>query len=186
MEGISRAAGVGPTIKIGGVDYTVKGRILEHYAAIEAEILAKRESPFKLMEDVILKAPSPEVRRALVEQALNRSEQWRFVTQQDISAFLKTPTGMCFSVWLAIRHNDPQLLTLEYVTSKVMEDIQTKVTIAAQKARAEAAAKEEAEKAAIEKAAAEEAHDKATDELSAKIEQASGLDERGNSTGPAA
>lgn len=171
--GISRAAGVGPTIELGGVTYAVKGRVLQHYGEIEADILARRPDPFDLIRPMLATA-TPEMRRELFGLAFDRAKAWRNVTQADITEWFATPRAKMFSIWLAVRDNDPQKLTLEAVTSMVMDKAEE-----AMRAKIAKGAKK-----TDEEEARSEAFDKITADIAEKIDQASGEDVRGNSTGP--
>lgn len=162
MDGISRTSGVGGTITLEGTSYTVDGRILRHYAEIEAEIIKRRGNPFDLIRQAkdALK-DSPEIVREFVSRAFDEALKWRIVSVYDIGLFLEgTWSGTCFALWLAIRDNDRSKLTLEEVSRMYCDEYERR----------------------IRKGGAEEA-EKWKAEIESVLDQANGTDELGNSTG---
>lgn len=129
MEGLSRAAGVGPTVKLGGRSLTVSGKILRHYAEIEAEVIKARGNPFDLMRQLGEAMPDREdLAYALVGRAFTEAKSWRFVTLGEIGSWLDdTMRGRCFRTWLAVRDNDPQTLTLEAVSTLYADEFESLV-----------------------------------------------------------
>lgn len=161
MDGISRTSGVGPTIKICGRTLTVQARILRHHAEIEAEIISRRGNPFDLIRQAVdaLK-DCPDVLHEFTARAFEEARKWRVATLDDIGEFLEeTWAGFCFAIWLAVRHNSPDL-TLELVTQMCSDEFESRL----RKGGPAEAAKWRAE-----------LHD--------ALNQANGDDELGNSTG---
>lgn len=162
MEGLSRTLGVGPTIELGGRKLTVQSRILRHFAEIEAEIIKRRGNPFDLIREAkeALKE-CPEIMNQFVERAFDEARKWKTVTLLELGEFLNnTWGGTCFSLWLAIRDNDRTNLTLEYVTRQFSDEYEAQL-----------------------RDFGAEAAQKWKSEIEAAIDQASGGDELGNSTG---
>lgn len=179
MDGVSRAAGVGPTIQLGGKTLTVSGKILEHYALFEAEVLRQRDDPVSLAMKGIAAGQQVAAERAaqmdakerttflaafreineqsnrrLLEIAYDKAKQWRFVAPEEIQQWLNTFAGTCFCLWLAVRHNGDEY-TLENVTKLLLQRF------------------------------AHESQAEVITQVQSAIDQASGEDYRGNSTGPA-
>lgn len=118
MEGISRTACVGPPITLGGRQFTVSGRILRHYAEIEAAIIASRGNPFDLIRQMGEAMPErQDLAIVVATQLFEQAKAWRFVTLGDIGEWLQnTVRGRCFRTWLAIRNETTREPTLDEVT----------------------------------------------------------------------
>ncbi len=104
MDGLSRVAGVGPTVWFGGETLTVQGRTLRHYAELEAEIIRLRGDPF----DIIRKWRKELSRfgNELIEKLFNQIDvKWRIVRIEEIHEWSATLCGRVFSIWQATRHN---------------------------------------------------------------------------------
>ena len=158
MDGLSRALGTGPTITLCGQTFSVQGRLIRHYAEIEAQMIKERPDPFQLMrEGVSAFQDNPEGMRFFVRECYDIAKTWKSVAGHEIRDWLNTFKGNCFAVWLCIRHNNPEYLTLEKVTELMLDDAEK---IAREKGEAARAAKQ----AEIERA----------------IDQASGTDTLGN------
>lgn len=193
MDGISRTAGVGPMVKIGGQHWTLTGRILRHYGEIEAEIIKHRGNPFELIRQA---AEAFGDRVDLLDEAFNRAfEQartWRNVGQVDFFDFLNTWRGTCMAVWLAMRHNKPGL-TFDEVMGMIGDEVEDRQRAAAKEARDKAANEPlpegylEEEREVYARDVVVTARSKAQQdflrELERAIDQATGEDELGNSTG---
>lgn len=114
MDGLSRVAGIGPTIRLGGETLTVHGRTLRHYAELEAEIIRLRGDPFDL-----IRKRRKELSRLgdeLVEKLFNQIDvKWRIVRIEEIHEWLSSLSGRVFSIWQAIRHNGEKH-TLDWTT----------------------------------------------------------------------
>lgn len=173
MDGVSRAAGIGPTLELGGRKLAVEGRILQFYGEIEAEILRRLPDPLELIQPTLLKMQNADDRRALVAQAFETAKAWRFVSQAEIKKFLGTFGGKVFGLWLSIRHNDPATVTLEWVTHELLLKIQ-------EEARQEIERKRRAREKVDEKKEEDAASDRVLQGVEAAIDQASGDDTRGN------
>lgn len=138
MDGISRTVGVGPTIMLGGRSLTVSGRILRHYAEIEAEIIRQRGNPFDLIRQMSEAMPDrQDMALLVVTRAFQEAKSWRTVLIPEIGDWLNsTWGGRCFRTWLAVRDNDPDKLTLEEVTRLYSDEYQdivrTKGAVAAE------------------------------------------------------
>lgn len=104
MDGLSRVAGIGPTVRLGGETFTVRGRTLRHYAELEAEIIRLRGDPFELIRsnrDMLSRFGDE-----LIEKLFNQIDvKWRIVRIEEIHEWLTTLHGRIFSIWQATRHN---------------------------------------------------------------------------------
>ncbi len=104
MDGLSRVAGIGPTVWFGGKTLTVQGRTLRHYAELEAEIIRLRHDPFD-----IIRNHREELSRfgdELIEKLFNQIDvKWRIVRIEEIHKWLSTLHGRIFAIWQATRHN---------------------------------------------------------------------------------
>src|SRR5574343_805572 len=120
-DGISHIAGLGPLVTLGGRQWIVKGRTLEYYSMMEAEIIKKRGNPFEM---VVLAARESrddlKVVDAVAVSVAEHFRNWRFANYQDYIAFNQTPYGEAFQVWAAIRHQDENL-TVQQVHFWLME-----------------------------------------------------------------
>lgn len=117
MDGISRTSGVGPTITLGGKAYTVSGRILRHYAEIEAEIIKLRGNPFDFVRQASESLKdSPEVLAIVINQAWDLARTWAYVSSEDLSEFLVSWRGVVFALWLSIREQSAGLEFDEVLT----------------------------------------------------------------------
>lgn len=124
MDGISRTVGVGPTVTLGGRSLTVSGKILRHYAEIEAQIMEARGNPFDLIRQLAEAMPDRhDLSHAVVAKAFVEAKSWRMVTIDEIGEWLDgTMRGRCFRTWLAVRDNDRAALTLEAVTEQYADE----------------------------------------------------------------
>ena len=106
-DGISRVAGIGPRITLGGKSYQVKGKTGEYYAALEAEIIKTRGSnPFEMIVGASSALKSePEILRQVIRELAAEAKSWRFVKDWDFFDFLSTPRGRSMHLWLCINHN---------------------------------------------------------------------------------
>lgn len=162
MEGISRPAGAGPTVDFGGEKLQVSGRILRHYAEIEAQIVHLRGNPFDLIrENKDLLADQPELMDRFVDRAFEEAKAWRFVTPHEFSSWLGTWPGICFTLWLAFRDNDREKYTLNKITEMFSDQYEQLANSTGGSVAA----------------------DRWKETLTEAINQASGEDELGNSTG---
>lgn len=132
MDGISRTSGIGPTITLEGETYTVNARILRHYGEIEAEIIKRRGNPFDLIRQACdALSDHPEHVVAFANKTFDEvlKLRWGAVTLADIGEFLSTTWfGECFSLWLAIRENNPQKLTFKYVSDAFSDEYERRIT----------------------------------------------------------
>lgn len=161
MEGISRAAGVGPTITLCENTFHVKGRILKRYAEIEAEIIKHRGSPFDHLKELKnIFADDKELLLETAKMCFQIAKTWRFVTADELSEWLNnTISGRVFLIYLCVQHNDPTL-TLEKVSELYFDELENAGQRGGQSARNEKIA-----------------------EIERAINQASGDDQLGNLTG---
>lgn len=124
MDGVSRAAGVGPTLEFLGKTYILRGRTCGFYAALEAEIVRRRGNPADILVSAApaLKAAgiSMEEIKSLVDGVVKASLTLRNATWSDIGSFIDTPWGQAFELWWAI--NDPEL-TVSRVHDIILESI---------------------------------------------------------------
>lgn len=143
MDGLSRAAGVGPTITLSGHTLSVKGRILRHYGEIEAEIIKRRGNPLTWFRNAKTEIGNdPAMLRVLAETAFDKGKDYAVVTRAEISRWLDTQSGACFQVWLAVRDNDREKWTLEAVTRVYCDDLEDAIRKAGDKPGAGSAAYE--------------------------------------------
>jgi hypothetical protein len=164
MDGVSRTAGVGPTITLGGRLLAVNTRVLRHYGLIEAEMLKQRGNPFDLIRQLGAALPEREgLMVVAVQKAFEQVMNWGYVTLPDMYHWMEnTPHGRCYTVWLAVQHHD---VTFEWVRDAFWDqydDLRTSETDVT-----EGLAKAEGW----------------SDEIFAAVMQASGQDEVGNSSG---
>lgn len=108
MDGISRVAGVGPSITLCGKSYQVRGKTAEYYASMEAEIIKTRGSnPFEILVEASANIRSdPEILRQIVRELADRCKSWRFVDDIDVFDFGRTSRGRSLHLWLCIRDNE--------------------------------------------------------------------------------
>lgn len=158
-DGLNRAMGVGPTITLCGQTYLVKGKILRHRAVIEAEMLKNRPDPIAMMHQLLPALRGDEVGiRALAREMTAIAKEWKSVTGDEMKSWLDTMEGFTFLMWLAIRDNDPELLTLERVGNMLWDEIQNEMMGISKESKLQ--------------------------QLAHAIDQASGEGPQGNSTGP--
>lgn len=162
MDGLSRAGGVGATIKLGDRTLSVSPRFLRHYAEMEAEVRKLRGNPFdQIREAKDLLKDDPDLMRQFVEAAFIEAKKNKIVTLADIQEFTEdTWSGGCFVIWLAVRDNDRATLTLEKVTELFSDEFEVRL-------------RRDGEAAAA----------KWRKEIEGVINSAGGDDEVGNSTG---
>lgn len=131
MHGLSRVAGVGPTIQLGGRTFTVRGRILGYLAALEAELLRLRGNPLDLIVESARSLRGPDGRidatgllmlDQIASVVAEKFRNWRFATYQDHNEFGNTARGDAFLVWWAIG-GDPNAkdVTIDQVQHWLME-----------------------------------------------------------------
>lgn len=110
MDGVSRVAGVGPTIELGGRSWIVRGRTVEYYALLEAEIIKLRGNPFDLIVTAARQMKDDPAAVDLVARTVaERFRNWRFATYADHADFNNTPYGDAFKIWAAICDQDGAL-----------------------------------------------------------------------------
>lgn len=174
MNGLSRVAGVGPTIELGGRTFTVRGCILGYYTALEAELLRLRGNPLDLIVEAAksLRGPDGKIdgyQSLVLDQIANvvaeKFRNWRFCTYQDHNEFLRTPTGEAFKVWWAIKGDESAKDVSLPQVQHWMADLRKKL--------ASIESDEEFTKFRVER----------IDSIFNAIDQASGEDVLGNSTG---
>lgn len=165
MEGASRTFGTGPVMTLGGRSLSVNSKLLRCYAEIEAEIINRRGNPFDLARQAAAAfADTPETALLVVQRAFEEAKSWRFVAISEIWRWIdETWAGRCFSVWLAVRDNDPQTLTFDEVSRMYSDEYEDRF-----------------------RKGGFEAAEEWADSIVRKIIQADGEDELGNSnTSPA-
>ena len=162
MEGLARAAGVGSAITLGGRKLKVSARILRHYAEIEEEVRRLRGNPFNLIREAKeALRDDPELMKQFVERAFDEARRAKIVTPNDVQEYLSdTWSGGCFALWLALRENDPQAVTLQWVSQNFCDEFESRLKRDGQEAAA-----------------------KWREEIDHAINSAGGEDEVGNSTG---
>lgn len=161
MDGVAKVAGIGPVVTIGGRRLTVSGKILRHYAEIEAQIIQLRGNPFDLIRQLGEALPDrQDLALIAVQKAFVEARTWRIVTILEMNDWLaSTWAGRCFRTWLAVRDNDLPTLTLEAVTQMYTDDY---------------------ERIAMRQGGV--AAEKWDSVIDSAIDQAEGVDELGNST----
>ncbi len=168
MDGLSRVAGIGPPIRLGGREFVNHGRTLEYDATVEAEILGLRANPCDLIVAAMHAVKNEPAGATLIELVVNQIAEkfrnWRFVSYGDMRDFGETPRGDAFQVWFAIGHKESGA-TLQQVQYWLRE------------LKAKPAPKD-----ADNKPTGPSGFDKYCDIMNA-IDLASGDDELGNSTG---
>lgn len=184
MDGASRMFAAPTTLKLGGVEYEIKARTVELYAAIEQHIQEERgPTPLELVSKELKNFQDyPEHVRYLLDAALEQTKARRWVSRLEIMEFLSSYQGLIYSMWLQIRGNDPAKLTLEYVGRQFWEDFEREEREDAQKVREEGSTTVD-RIAVLEKNQA--ALQEKLDELGRLLARPSGEDTLGNSTGPA-
>lgn len=126
MDGLSRAAGVGPTIEFGGKSYQARGRTIGYYASMEAEICRRRGDPVQLFVNAAVALrkedgkPDVELIEAMSRAVAQSFRNWRNATWQDYSEFIGSVYGQAFEIWWAL--NDSEL-SIELVQGLILESI---------------------------------------------------------------
>ena len=107
MDGLSRIAGIGPPIRLGGREFVNRGRTLEYDATVEAEIIGLRGNPCDLIVAACSALKAEPGGFSMIEMVVNQVAEkfrnWRFVTYGDMRDFSDTPRGDAFQVWFAIK-----------------------------------------------------------------------------------
>ncbi len=159
MDGLSRAVGIGPTITLCGRTFNVRGKILQAHAEIEAEIIKGRLAYLKELKKMF--ADDKEAMKEIIRESVQSIREASRVTLEDQTSWLsETFRGYSFLVYQCIRHNADDL-TLDKVTKLICQDQEESM-----------------------RAGGTEASKAKREEIEAAIDQASGEDELGNSTGP--
>ena len=159
MSDISRVAGVGPTIKLGGLTLTANPKTMRHYGEISAEIIRRRGNPMDLIRQA-REVLTPDIVQQFVEKAFEEAIKWKTVTTLQLFEFLQTLDGMLFMLWLSVRDNDRSLYTLEHVSMLYLDEYEARLRAGGAKAAQEYEA-----------------------EIEASLSQADSDNELGNSTG---
>ena len=115
MDGLAHSGGVGPLQDFGGKKVRVDPRIVNHLAEIEAQILSERTNPLDAFRSFDPKGVDPKVIAMLAEKAIEAATTMGTVTFTDINKWSDTKKGQVFTMWLSVRHNDPEYWTLERV-----------------------------------------------------------------------
>ena len=168
MDRAARAFAGATHITLGGVSLRVSPRVVDHYAEIEQAILSSRPNPFHAARDGMQAFADkdgnvPElVRETLLRIAMEQVSKANFVSRREVSEWIGgTMSGHIFIMYLAVRDNDRAKYTLDYVKSLVMAEYESAM-----------------------KAGGEAAQRKLKQQLEGAVDQASGGDDLGNSTGP--
>lgn len=125
MDGISYTAGIGGTLTLGGRKLTVRAKFLQHYAEIEAKILDSRGNIFDIIRQMAAAVPpgNMEAATAMAREGFLEARNARIVTLAEIWDWMdNTVEGRCFRTWLSVRENDPETLTLEWVSQAYLEE----------------------------------------------------------------
>lgn len=170
MDGASRVFAAPVGLELGGRRFRVKGRLAEHYAEIEQQILSVRPDPIHVAKKAMAEfKDEPARQEAILRMAMDRAMQGRVVTRLELQEWLDTVPGTAFALWLSIRDNDPPV-TLEWTQQAYLDKVNDMVEELIQSG----IVPEEADAVATVKV---------TDALHTTMNQASGADTRGNSTG---
>ena len=162
MDGLSKNAGVGPVIELGGEKYPVQPKILRHRGLIEAQIIKRRGNPFELLRSAA-QAFSGDVATlaALMPDVIKGSKDWGTVTINEFAEFIETTwEGRVLTVWMAIKHNNPERLTVSHVEELFLDEYERLI-----------------------RKEGHQAGESWWNEITTAIDQAGGEDEVGNSTG---
>ena len=162
MNGLSSVVGVGPIVEFGGKEYTVKAKMLEQHAIVEAQIVKNRGNPFDMFRAAAESfSDNPDGFAKIVPIVMSQAKGWKIVTFDEVREYLNsTLEGMALSVWMAIRHNNPEKLTISYVKETFVNELESRI-------------QKDGDASA----------DRWWRSLVSNIEQAEGVDELGNSTG---
>jgi hypothetical protein len=117
MDGLTWAAGCGPTIALAGETLLVQGRRLRDYGLIEAEILSSRGNPFDLLR-LVSRRLAPQVKndRELLPRLFECIvARWCRVGCREVFDWLDAWPGRIFALWLAVRGNDLRRFTLDRI-----------------------------------------------------------------------
>lgn len=120
MDG-TRSAAAAVTMTLGGKDYGVRAVQLSDRHLIEREIVRKRINPLKVLEENLPK--DPVFLKMATDAAFEAAKTHHIVTPAETVAFISSLEGTIVLLWLMIRHNDPQQLTLERVTAIVSAEL---------------------------------------------------------------
>ena len=123
MDGLSRPLGAGPHVTIGQHSLRLDGRILRHYAEIEAQILHRRGKPHDLIRGLSETFQgSDDAIQAVTDAAFEAAKSWAVVGGRDYAEWVDTWPGQCFTIYLAVRDNDRKFYTLDKVTEIVSDE----------------------------------------------------------------
>lgn len=122
MDGVSHVAGIGPTIELGGKQWIIKGRTIEYYALLEAEIIKLRGNPFDMIIAAAKENPGPEgamLVNVIASAVAERFRNWRIATYNDYQNFIFSPYGEAFQIWCCLLSKDS--VTVHQVQFWIME-----------------------------------------------------------------
>ena len=161
-DGISRASGAGPMMTFAGKEYRIQGRSNGYYALLDAQIIARRDNPFQMFVDAARELientgiADVKVLGALSSMISRDFRGWRNVTFLEHLEFEETSYGTAFTIWYGLGAEECGL-TIEEVRHEIEEE-RLRQKLASWSVWLEGFRK--------------------------AIDQASGIDELGNSTGP--
>jgi hypothetical protein len=79
------------------------GRVLAEYREVEAYLVDMRRNPIDIMRQAANLPPS--VLKLLIEESVKSANAPTFVTSTDYEQFQRSPHGMAYDVWRALRDN---------------------------------------------------------------------------------
>ncbi len=174
MDGASRMFAVPSKLELGGKVYNTRGRIARHFGEMERYLLSKRPDPIKIAHDSMTAlADMPVMQEKILELAAKEAFRARSVTDQEIAEWMEGTDGKAFCAWLSMKEEYPEFESHEQVKQLILDDIEAGVQRWIDDGLSEPEAQEEA---------TAEVHGKVDD----AVNEASGSDLAGNSTGPSA
>jgi hypothetical protein len=118
---------VAPIVGAGGVatfmgrQWTIRGRTVEYYAMLEAEIMRLRGDPLqRLVSAAAEYRNDPQVVNNVAVALSKNFRGWATCSYADYTEFHNSPYGEAFQIWMAIRDQD-QALTIRGVLFWLME-----------------------------------------------------------------
>lgn len=111
-DGLHSVAGVPGELTIGGKTYRCEPDRLRIRAEIEAHVIAEREKSIPGYVAAAEMAGEPH-KKAAWQAVMDRIDDHRRVTDDNVRDFLRTREGTVFFFWLCVRPHHPEVDTLE-------------------------------------------------------------------------
>ena len=127
MTGLAQAAGIGPTIDLDGEKLFVTGKIIRHYALMEAEIIKLRHpTPLEMVRTIKDDyKDSPDLFERFARIAIQEAKTWGVVTRTEIFEWLQTTmSGFVLTIWLAVRDNNKDKWTFERTRDLICDKLE--------------------------------------------------------------